>query len=143
MCRCASCQRSALRRIATFTIDCRRKPTPLDVADTSVTTTVSTMLSWASPPYTAAASYWCQLRNPREQAEYQISAWARRLKVQNGSTGDGDWHIEITGTKTSAVTKCIVIEIPPDTLNPAYFHARQDFLATITNAGSTLNGLET
>jgi hypothetical protein len=35
--------------------------------------------------------------------------------------------------------KLIVIEIPPDTLNPAYFQARQDFLATITNAGSTIN----
>jgi hypothetical protein len=65
---------------------------------------------------------------------YQLTAWARRLKVQNGATGDGDWHIELTGTKTSPTTKCIVIETPPDTLNPKQFNARQDFLATITNA---------
>jgi hypothetical protein len=94
------------------------------------------MLNWSSPAFTAAETYWCQLRNPREQTEYQLMAWARGLTVQNGATGDGDWHIELTGSKTSAVTNCIVIEIPPDTLNPAYFQARQDFLATITNAGS-------
>jgi len=107
------------------------------MADTSAGTAVSTILSWTSPPFTAAAMYWCQPRTTREQKVYKLTAWARRLKVQNGATGDGDWHIELTGSKTSAVTNCIVIEIPPDTLNPAYFQARQDFLATITDAGST------
>jgi hypothetical protein len=110
------------------------------LADTSMSTTVSAMLSWASPPYTAAASYWCQPRNNREQTVYNLTAWARKLAVQNGATGDGDWHIELTGSKNSSIYSCIVIEIPPDTLNPAYFHARQDFLAAITNAGSTING---
>jgi hypothetical protein len=91
------------------------------------------MLSWSSPAFTAAETYWCQQRNTREQTVYQLTAWARRLKLQNGPTGDGDWHIELTGSKTSAIAKCIVIEIPPDTLSPAYFQARQDFLATITD----------
>jgi hypothetical protein len=98
------------------------------------------MLGWTSPAFTAAETYWCQQRNTREQTVYQLTAWARRLKVQNGATGDGDWHIELTASKTSPVTNCIVIEIPPDTLSPSYFQARQDFLATITNAGSTING---
>jgi hypothetical protein len=118
---------------------CQEKTDTTHVADTSVTTTVSTMLSWASPPYTAAASYWCQPRNTREQSVYQLTAWARKLAVQK-PPGDGDWHIELTGSKTSSVYNCIVIEIPPDTLNPAYFQARQDFLATITDAGSTIDG---
>jgi hypothetical protein len=109
------------------------------LADTSASTTVSTMLSWASPPFTAAAAYWCQPRTTCEQNVYQLTAWARKLAVQNGPSGDGDWHIELTGSKTSSVYNCVVIEIPPDTLNPAYFQARQDFLATITNAGSTIN----
>jgi len=86
------------------------------LADTSAGTAVSTILSWTSPPFTAAAMYWCQPRNTREQKVYQLTAWARRLKVQNGATGDGDWHIELTGSKTSSVYNCIVIEIPPDTL---------------------------
>ena len=108
------------------------------IAGTVASTTVSQMLTWSSPAFTAAETYWCQVRNTREQTVYQLTAWARRLKVQNGATGDGDWHIELTGSKTSAVTNCIVIEIPPDTLNPVYFQARQNFLATITDAGSII-----
>lgn len=101
-------------------------------------TTVSTMLDWASPTFTAAAVYWCQPRNVREQKAYQVTAWARRLKVQNGATGNGDWHIELTSLRNSPVTSCVVIEIPPDALNQAYFQARQDFLGTITDAGSII-----
>jgi hypothetical protein len=82
------------------------------LSDASTNTTISTMSTWSSPTFTAAESYWCQVRNPREQTVYQLTAWARRLKVQNGATGDGDWHIELTSSKTSAVTNCIVIEIP-------------------------------
>jgi hypothetical protein len=44
---------------------------------------------------------------------YELTAWARRRKVQNGATGDGDWHIELTSSRTGAVTNCIVTEIPP------------------------------
>jgi hypothetical protein len=29
--------------------------------------------------------------------------------VQNGASGDGDWHIELTGSKTSSVYNCVVI----------------------------------
>ena len=79
------------------------------LSDASTITTVAQMLNWSSPAFTAAETYWCQLRNPREQTVYQLTAWARRLKVQNGATGDGDWHIELTGSKTSAVTTFIVI----------------------------------
>ena len=110
------------------------------LADTSTSTTVATMLSWASPPFTSAAIYWCQPRIAREQNVYQLTAWARHLAVQNhGASADFDWHIELTGSKTSNKYNCIVIEIPPDTLNPAYSQARQDFLATVTDAGSTID----
>jgi hypothetical protein len=51
-----------------------------------------------------AEKYWCQPRNTHEQTVFQHTAWARRLKVQNGATGDGDWQIELTGSKTSAAT---------------------------------------
>jgi hypothetical protein len=108
--------------------------------DTPISTTVATMLSWASPPFTAAAIYWCQPRNARERRVYRLTAWARRLKLENSASGDFDWHIELTGARTSSVYNCIVVEIPPDTINPAYFQARQDFLATVTDAGSTING---
>lgn len=109
------------------------------LGDTSTHTTISTIFSWASPAFTAANMYWCQSRNTREQTVYEVTAWARRLKVEkSGTNPDGDWHIELTGSKTSSVYNCIVVEIPPDTLNPAYFQARQDFLNVIGNAGATI-----
>ena len=111
------------------------------LGDAPASTTVATMLTWASPAFTAAAMYWCQPRNPREQTVYQLTAWARHLAIQNhGASADFDWHIELTGSKTSSVYNCIVIEIPPDTINPAYFKARQDFLAAVTDAGSIIDG---
>jgi len=108
--------------------------------NTPTATSVAQMLGWTSPSYTAAETYWCQPRNAREQTVYQLTAWARRLKEQNSATGDHDWHIELTALMNTAVTKCIVIEIPPGNLNPAYFQAGQDLLAVITNAGSIING---
>ena len=72
------------------------------LSDTPTHTTISTIFSWASPAFTAAEIYWCQARNTREQKVYEVTAWARRLKVQNGSTGDGDWHIELTDQKPAA-----------------------------------------
>jgi hypothetical protein len=109
------------------------------LTDTTTSTSIPQILKWASPAFTAAASYWCQPRTTREQTVYQLSGWARKLAVQK-PPGDGDWHIELTASKTSSVYGCIVVEIPPDTLSPAYFQARQDFLATVTDAGSTING---
>jgi hypothetical protein len=109
------------------------------LAGTPTTSSVSQIFRWASPSFTAAETYWCQPRNTREQTVYQLTAWTRRLKLQNSPTGDHDWHIELTGSKNSNVKTCIVIEIPPGNLNPAYSKAGQDFLAIITNAGSTIN----
>lgn len=108
-------------------------------ATTPIHTTISSMFGWASPAFTAAAMYWCEPRNTREQKVYEVIAWARRLKVQKGAKADGDWHIELTGSKTSSVSKnCIVVEIPPDSLSNTYFNARQDFLALVGDAGSTI-----
>jgi hypothetical protein len=73
------------------------------VAATVASPSVSQILTWSSPVFTAAETYWCQQRNTREQTVYQLTAWARRLKVQNGATGDGDWHIELTASKTSPI----------------------------------------
>ena len=35
-----------------------------------------------------------------------------------------------------SLTKCVVVEIPPDELNVAYFNAQQDFLSAIGDAGA-------
>ena len=83
-------------------------------------------------------SFLCRERNGREQSVYQVLAWAQRLKVEKGAKGDGDWHIKLTGTKNGNVANGIVIEIPPDTLNGAYFTARQDFLKAIGDAGARI-----
>jgi len=96
------------------------------------------MLTWASPDIWASNPNWCKARNAREQRVYRVTAWVRRYKIQNGS-GDGDWHIELTGSKTGSVTNCIVVEIPPADLDSAFWYARQDFLRVITDAGSKAN----
>lgn len=82
------------------------------LTETLTATSVSQMLGWTSPPYTAAETYWCQPRNTREQTVYQLTAWARRLAIQNhGTSADYDWHIELTSSKTMAVINhCIVID---------------------------------
>src|SRR2546423_1834740 len=87
------------------------------LTDTPISTTVATIFTWASPPYSAAAMYWCQPRNTREQRVYQLTAWARRMRIEEiGTNPDLDWHIELTGLKTSSVLNCIVVEIPPANL---------------------------
>jgi len=49
-------------------------------------------------------AYWCQPRNAREQKIYQLTAWARRLAIQNhGTSADYDWHIELTASPTIPV----------------------------------------
>lgn len=111
--------------------------------ETTTATSVSQMLGWTSPTYTAAETHWCQPRNTGEPTVYQLTGWSGRLKEQNSATGNHDWHIELTALKNSAVTKCIVIEIPSGNMNPAYLQAAQDFLAVITNGDPQSIGAET
>lgn len=101
-------------------------------------TTVGEMLRWPAPEFTAADAFWCQTRNAREQQVYELTAWARRLKVESDADGDGDWHIELTGTKAGDVVNCIVVEIPPAKLNASYSRARQALLERISDAGATV-----
>jgi hypothetical protein len=96
------------------------------------------MLGWPVSAFSAANRFWCRERSARERRVYQVIAWAQRLKVEHGPKGDGDWHIELTGSKNGNVANCIVIEIPPATLNAAYFTARQEFLKAIGDAGATI-----
>jgi hypothetical protein len=101
------------------------------------TTTVAQMLTWSAPTIGSTDASWCTARNARERRVYQVTAWARRYKVQNGN-GDHDWHIELTGSKAGDVLKCIVVEIPPADLDSAYWYARQDLLRIIGTAGSVV-----
>jgi hypothetical protein len=68
-------------------------------------------LRWPVPEFSAAKRFWCRARNDRERRVYEVLAWARRLKVESGAQGDGDWHIELTGNKNGKVANRIVIEI--------------------------------
>jgi hypothetical protein len=108
------------------------------LTDVPTHTTVASMLRWPVPSFSAASIFWCQARNAREQRVYEVSAWARRLKVESGASGDGDWHIELTGSKTGSVANCVVIEIPPEAVNAAYGKARQNFLKAADDAGATI-----
>src|SRR5437588_8486920 len=103
----------------------REKIDDTHVTESPTHTTVSSMLRWAVPEFSPAKVFWCRARNFRERHVYQMTAWARRLKVESGESGDGDWHIELTGIKYGKVANCIVMEIPPAALNHAYFTARQ------------------
>ena len=94
------------------------------LTESATHTTVASMLGWRVPAFSGAKDFWCRARNAREQRVYQVIAWARRLKVESGAKGDGDWHIELMNSRHGNVANCIVIEIPPATLNDAYFTAR-------------------
>jgi hypothetical protein len=95
------------------------------LANTSaVGTSITTMLNgWAPLELTRAAKYKCWDRTGRELKVYSITGWVRRVKT---GEDDGDWHIELTRSKTSPVGSCIVVEIPPADLNGNYAQARLD-----------------
>ena len=103
------------------------------------TTSVAQMLTWRAPGLSANDSSWCAERSGRERRVYHLTGWARRYKIESGA-GDGDWHIELTGSKAGDIMRCIVVEIPPAaSVDSIYWKARQDFLRVITLAGSTVN----
>ena len=66
---------------------------------------------------------------------YTLSGWIRRRKAES----DGDWHIELTSSKTGAVVdNCIVIEIPPPADGAQYQNALDQFTALVAAAGATI-----
>ena len=52
---------------------------------------------------------------------------------------DGDWHLEVTSTRTGAVVNnCVVIEVPPASDGSQYQVVRDQFNALVAAAGATI-----
>ncbi len=99
-----------------------------------VAASVSGMLAWQ--PRTDLGHdlwSWCAPRLGRELKTYHVTGWVRTIKQ---GEADQDWHIELTSTNTTAVTNCIVVEIP-DPSYAAEFQALRDKLTSLV-AASTL-----
>ena len=84
-------------------------------------TTVTKMLAWDTLDVDKREKFWCANREKPESTVYAVTGWVRRVRNEE----DGDWHIEITSTKTSPVTSCVVVEIPPASDNLIFAQARQ------------------
>lgn len=91
--------------------------------ETAKRTTIGTMLKWTVPAWTSSSAYRCQDREGKELNVYSVAGWVRRIKK---GEGDGDWHIELTATKSGDVKNCIIVEIPPAELDPLFEQARLD-----------------
>jgi uncharacterized protein YraI len=101
-------------------------------------TTVSTMLGWAprSELGNDLAS-WCAPRAGRELKNYRVTGWVRRIKK---SESDHDWHVEITSSKTSAVTNCVIVEIPNPQYGQEFQTARDDLDNLVANSAMSTAG---
>lgn len=85
----------------------------------TVATVTEILTRWATP--TLGKRDGCTPRAGREREVFEVSGWIRRIeKVKD----DGDWHIEVTATATSATDSCIVAEIPLGTLGAVFGRAR-------------------
>jgi len=88
------------------------------------TTTVGAILAhWAPPSITQAN--WCTPRTEPERHVYTLVGWVRFVKDE---TNDNDWHIELTSSRTSPPTSCIVAEIPSDDYGQLFASVRDSFL---------------
>jgi len=79
----------------------------------------------------------CAARLGREQNVYAVTGWVRRVKLHED---DGDWHIELTGERSTAVDSCIVVEIPAPSFGGTYQKARSELAALVDTASLTPQG---
>ena len=105
---------------------------------TATRVTIGAMLtSWPIVPLYAghALPGWCAPRTGNELKTYSVAGWVRAKRMED----DGDWHVELTATQTGAVTKCIVVEIPPGDEGAQYTVARNQFVSR-TGIAENFNG---
>ncbi len=101
--------------------------------------TVATILStWQPPSIDVGQSLaaWCVPRIAAEDRTFALTGYVTRIKR---AETDGDWHIELV-THGSAVTNCVVAEIPSPTYAAGFAMARTDLLAKVAAAGATIDG---
>lgn len=86
--------------------------------------TIRDILSnWDPPEIANTAADWCVARDSSESRVIVVVGYVRRVKKES----DGDWHIELTnGPREVVQNHCVVVEIPPAEINPAYARARRD-----------------
>ena len=68
---------------------------------------------------------WCAPRTGKELETFSVAGYVRTKRTED----DGDWHIELTATKSGPATTCIVVEIPSADEGAQYAAARSQFVA--------------
>jgi len=79
--------------------------------------------NWPPPSITQAS--WCTPRTEPERHVYSLVGWVRFLKEE---VNDNDWHIELTSSRTSPRTSCIVVEIASDDYGQLFAVVRDSLL---------------
>jgi hypothetical protein len=107
-------------------------------SQTPAYTTINRMLTqWAIPEVYRGNSSKCLDRFGRELTNYYLNGWVRRVIKDEA---DGDWHMEVTSSRTGAVpNNCIVVEIPSQDEASQYRIVRDQFDAILSDAGVTIN----
>jgi hypothetical protein len=82
--------------------------------------TVTKMLTWDTLDVDKREVFWCKDREKPESTVYSVTGWVRRVRNET----DGDWHVEMTQTKSTPDSLCVVVEIPPAADSPMFAAAR-------------------
>ncbi|MEO7354318.1 MAG: SH3 domain-containing protein, partial [Gemmatimonadales bacterium] len=107
------------------------------VPDEGTHVTIPTMLGWPGVEIGRDLGSLCADRGGRELRAYDVTGWVRRVKKHEE---DGDWHVELTATKTAAVGNCIIAEIPDPERGAEYDTARTSLDALIEGSHLASNG---
>lgn len=112
-----------------------KKSTAQENLPTTHGATVTGMLHWAPRlDLGKDLASWCAPRSGRELRKYRVTGWVRTIRK---GEDDGDWHVEVTSTRTTPVTNCVVVEIPTASYAPEFGTARTDL--TSLTSGSALD----
>jgi len=93
------------------------------------------MTTWDTLAWDKTPQYKCATRKGNELKDYKLTAYVRRVRNEAATTsnpdGDGDWHIELTDTKSEPIAGCMIAEIPPAVISPLFKQARADLLRAL------------
>lgn len=92
-----------------------------EVSDQVTRLTVAEMLAWPAYDLGRDLASWCARRADRELEAFELTGWVRRVRKEEA---DEDWHLELTGTRTAAMSRCVIAEIPDPSYGAEFKTAR-------------------
>lgn len=96
------------------------------------TVTIAEILdTWAHPDIGKKTGDFCIARDADEGKRYAVTAWLWRVKH---SPDDGDYHLELTDSKTNFTERCLVAEVPEAKWGKGYGSVRKAFEKIIGGA---------